>query len=218
MAGFGLGEEDLAAWQQSSLPDDAFEDWLTDRVARRPSGARARQVYGAADVHDFARRAILNALVLGPGDNMLEVGSGGGLLLSDALATGARVTGLDHSEDMVALAGDRAPGAGLVLARAEALPFADETFTAAAMSIVFFFFDDPIAVLHECTRVLRPGGRLAIYTTAPELRGTPAAPEPVASRGHFYSNEGLVELARNAGLGDVDVRDDRGGQLLTARV
>lgn len=214
---FGLGEQDLAAWQQSGLPDEAFEDWLTDRIARRPSGARARQVYGAEDVHDFARRAILAALVLGPGDHLLEVGSGGGLLLRDALGTGARVTGLDHSQDMVELARERAPGAEVVHSKAEALPFADETFTAVAMSIVFFFLDDPVGVLRECQRVLRPGGRLAVYTTGPELRGTPAAPEPVASRGHFYADEGLAELARHAGLGGVNVSNDRGGQLLTAR-
>jgi SAM-dependent methyltransferase len=214
---FGLGEEDLAAWRESTLPDEAFEDWLTDRIARRPSGLRARQVYGAEDVHDFARRAILDVLVLGPNDHLLEVGCGGGLLLRDALATGARVTGLDHSEDMVELARDRAPGAEMVHSKVEALPFADETFTAVAMSIVFFFLDDPVGALLECQRVLRPGGRIAIYTTGPELRGTPAAPEPVASRGHFYADEELVELARRAGLGDAKVSNARGGQLLTAR-
>ena len=62
--------------------------WLLDRVARRPAGARARAVYGAEDVHDFARRAILEALALGPGDRLLEVGCGGGLLLRDAARHG----------------------------------------------------------------------------------------------------------------------------------
>jgi hypothetical protein len=56
---FGLGDEDLAAWRESGLPDEAFVEWLVDRVARRPTGSWARQVYGAEDVHDFARRAIL---------------------------------------------------------------------------------------------------------------------------------------------------------------
>ena len=38
---FGLGDEDLTAWQDSGLPDDAFDDWLTDRVARRPRASHA---------------------------------------------------------------------------------------------------------------------------------------------------------------------------------
>jgi len=86
-----------------------------------------------------------------------------------------------------------------------------------AMSIVFFFLDDPVGVLRECRRVLRADGRLALYTTAPELRGTPAAPEPIASQGHFYSDDELARLAERAGLRDVGVRNDGGGQLLTGR-
>jgi hypothetical protein len=85
------------------------------------------------------------------------------------------------------------------------------------MSVVFFFLDDPIGVLRECRRVLCAGGRLAVYTTGPELRGTPAAPEPIASRGHFYMDEELAELGRRVELGHVMVSKDRGGQLLTAR-
>jgi SAM-dependent methyltransferase len=214
---FGLVDEDVAAWRESGLPDDAFDEWLTDRVARRPSGSRARQVYGAEDVHDFARRAILDALALGPGDRLLELGCGGGLLLRDALAAGASATGIDHSEEMVELARQRAPGAEVVLAKAERLPFADDAFSAVAMSVVFFFFDDPVGVLRECRRVLRPGGRLAVYTTGPELRGTPAAPEPIASQGHFYTDEELKDLARRAHLRDVIVRNSGGGQLFEAR-
>jgi SAM-dependent methyltransferase len=214
---FGLGDDDRAAWEESELPLDAFEDWLTDRLARRPAGRRAREVYGADDIHDFARRAILDALALKPEDRLLEVGCGGGLLLREALSSGATVTGLDHSEEMVRLARGRAPGAEVVLGGAERLPFGDASFTAIAMSIVFFFLPDPIAVLFECRRVLLPGGRLALYTTSPSLRGTPAAPEPLASRGHFYEDEELAELARRAGLAAVVVVNDDGGQLLTAR-
>jgi hypothetical protein len=96
---FGLDGEDLAAWRESGLLEDAFEDWLIDRAARRPSGSRARRVYGAEDVHDFARVAILEALALGTDDHLLEVGRGGGLLLRDALRTGCRATGVDHSDE-----------------------------------------------------------------------------------------------------------------------
>jgi SAM-dependent methyltransferase len=213
---FGLGEDDRAAWEQSDLPADVFEDWLMDRVARRPAGGRAREVYGADDVHDFARRAILDALGLGPEDRLLDVGCGGGVLLRDAMSSGARVTGLDHSEEMERLARERAPGAEVVLGAAEQLPFANGSFTAIAMSIVFLFLPDPVAVLGECRRALAPGGRLALYTTSPALRGTPAAPEPVASHGRFYEDDELAELARKAGFVGVVVVNENGGQLLAA--
>ena len=213
---FGLGEEDVAAWQASGLGDAEFVDWLTDRVARRPSGSRAREVYGAEEIHDWARRAILDALSLGPDDHLLDVGCGGGLLLRDALATGAAATGLDHSDEMVELARERAPGAEVVVGEAERLPFEDRAFTAVAMSVVFFFLGDPVHVLRECRRVLAAGGRLAVYTTGPELRGTPAAPEPLASRGHFYEDDDLVRLAVDAGFASAAVSREDGGQLLTA--
>ena len=216
MRAFGLGDEDLMAWHESRLSEEAFDDWLIDRTARRPSGSRARAVYGAEDVHDFARRAILEALALDSSDHLLEVGCGGGLLLRDALATGARATGIDHSPDMVALAGERARGATVLLGDAGELPFGDDTFTAVAMSVVFFFLDEPLVVLTECRRVLHPRGRLAIYTPGPELRGTPAAPEPVASRGHFYTDHELAGLANAARLRDPMVYPEDGAQLLIA--
>jgi len=218
LGAFGLGPEDLRAWQDAGLPGEAFDDWLTDRVARRPAGARARRVYGAEEVHDFARRAILDALALQPGDRLLEIGCGGGLLLRDAVGTGAAAAGLDHSPDMAELAAERAPGAAVLLATAERLPFAADSFTAAAMSVVFFFFTEPLRVLRECRRVLRPGGRLAVFTTGPELRGTPAAPEPLAARGRFHSDAELAALGRQAGLAEVKVHNDGGGQLLTAHI
>jgi ubiquinone/menaquinone biosynthesis C-methylase UbiE len=125
---------------------------------------------------------------------------------------------LTYSEEMVRLARERAPRAEVVLGSAEQLPLADASFTAVAMSVVFFLLADPVAVLRRCGRVLVPGGRLAIYTTSPQLRGTPAAPEPVASRGNFYGDEELAALAREAGFANALVANDHGGQLLTGCV
>ena len=165
----------------------------------------------------FARRAILDALGLRPGDRVLEIGCGGGLLLREALERRAAATGLDHSDEMVRLARERAPGAEVVLGRAEELPFPDRSFTAAAMSIVLMFLPDPVTALRECRRLLVPEGRMAIYTSSAELRGTPAAPEPLASHCHFYVDDELVEIAREAGFRDAAVKSDRGGQLLSGR-
>ena len=217
MLALGLDMADADAWHAAGLPEERLDDWITDRIARKPTGERARAIYGAEDVHDFARRPILDALALQRGDRLLDIGCGGGLLLRDAMAMDADATGLDHSAEMVELARRRAPGATVVEGSADNLPFADGMFTAVSMSVVFFFVEDPIRVLQESRRVLAPGGRLAIYTTAPELRGTPAAPEPIASRGHFYTDEELSDLACRAGFAEVIVRNDGGGQLLTAR-
>ena len=213
--GLGLGDDDLRAWERSGLPPAQFEDWLIDRAARRPAGLRAREVYGHDDVHDFARRAILGALELGGNDRLLDVGCGGGILLRDALATGAQATGVDHSDEMVALARERAPGAEVLLAKADELPFPDASFTAVSLSIVIMFLEDPVAVLREARRVLLPRGRLAAYTSSPALRGTPAAPEPLAGRAHFYEDRELATLATSAGFANVRVANDDGGQLLS---
>lgn len=201
-----------------------MERWLGDRVtdrrARRPSGKRAREVYGAPDVHDWMRRPVLDALDLGPDDRLLEIGCGGGMLLRDALATGCTAVGVDHSDEMVRLARETNAEAvadgrlDVVQADAARLPFEGATFTRAAMVVVLLFLPDPGAALREIQRVLKPGGRLALFTLPPELKGHPgAAPEPMASRGRFYTDTELEELARGAGLDDVTVTHD---QLLVA--
>ncbi len=193
---------------------------MTDRVARRPHGRRARDVYGADDVHSFACEPVLEALALSADDRLLDVGCGGGVFLRRALETGCRATGLDHSREMVRLAGRTTGGrATIVRGSAEQLPFADGEFTAVSCIVAFFFFADPVRVLREVRRVLdREQGRVAIYTTAPEAKGSPAAPYPLATRGHFYTDAELEALPREAGFAESRIvqRQDW-AQLLAAR-
>ncbi|HEV8249328.1 MAG TPA: methyltransferase domain-containing protein [Gaiellaceae bacterium] len=197
---------------------------MTDQVARRPHGPAARAVYGADDAHSFAWEPVLDALRLGPDDALLDIGCGGGVFLRRALETGCRAVGLDHSRDMVRLAREKNAEAVLagrlrvVEGRAEALPFADGEFTAVSCLVAFFFFPEPVRALAEMRRVLDPArGRLAIFTTPPELKGTPAAPYPLATRGHFYEDEELRSLAVQAGLREPRVERAGGAQLLAAR-
>jgi SAM-dependent methyltransferase len=201
-----------------------LRDWridrMVDRVARRPHGRAARETYGRDDVHAFAWEPVLEVLQLTPDDALLDVGCGGGVFLRRALETGCGAVGVDHSQDMVHLARRVTAGrAPIVHASADQLPFEQDSFTAVSSIVAFFFFPDPVAALREFHRVVdSERGRIAVFTTPPELKGTVAAPYPLATRGHFYEDHELESHARAAGFRDVDVRRVlEGAQLLVAR-
>lgn len=181
-------------------------NWLTDRRARRPSGAQARAVYGDPLYHYPNFHAILQELALTADDVLVEVGCGGGAFLKMALESGCRAAAVDHSVDMVRLArgvNHEAVAAGRLevrQARADHLPFPDATFTCAVMTGVLGFLPDPVAALRELRRVLHEGGRLVVLGSDPRWRGTPAAPEPMASRVRFYEDDEFRWLAEAAGF------------------
>jgi ubiquinone/menaquinone biosynthesis C-methylase UbiE len=189
----------------------AFGDWLTDRLARRPSGARSRGIYRDPLYHYPNFAVILAELALRPEDYLLEVGCGGGALLTKALASGCRAAAVDHSPDMVRLARQQNADAiasgrlDVLEADAHTLPFPDGTFTCAAMTGVLGFLQQPVVALAEMRRVLAGGGRAVILGSDPELRGTPAAPEPMASRLRFYDDDALAALGKQAGFEHVEV-------------
>ncbi len=188
-----------------------FGNWLTDRRARRPSGAQSRAVYRDPLYHYPNFYAILAELQLSPDDYLIEVGCGGGAFLHEALKSGCRAAAIDHSPDMVRLAQkvnrDAVAQGWLTIqqASADSLPYPDALFTCAVMTGVFGFLPDPVAALRELRRVLAPGGRLVLMGSDPIWRGTPAAPEPMASRLHFYQDDELRQLARDAGFDNAEV-------------
>lgn len=190
-----------------------FGDWLTDRRARKPAGLMARETYRNPIYHRPNFLAILKELSLQPNDYPLEVGCGGGAFLHDALQSGCKAAVVDHSHDMVKLAREvnrDAIAAGrleVLDGEAERLPYPDGKFTCTVTTGVFGFLTDPVRVLTELHRVLSPGGRMVVFAGTKELRGTPAAPEPIASRLHFYEDTELEHLARQAGF--LDIRVDR---------
>jgi ubiquinone/menaquinone biosynthesis C-methylase UbiE len=101
------------------------------------------------------------------GRRVLEVGCGTGRLAAALAERGARVWGVDPSEDMLAQARATAgKGVGFKLGRAEALPFKDGWFERAVLRLVVHLVDRPRA-LAELARVLAPGGRAAIATFVP---------------------------------------------------
>lgn len=213
------GPGELAGWFASEVAapllrataSTSLGNWLTDRRARRPSGAQARAFYRDPLYHYPNFQVILQELALSPDDYLIEVGCGGGVLLSKALESGCRAAAVDHSPDMVRLAQqvnhDAVAQGRLVIyqASAEHLPFPDATFTCAAMTGVLGFLPDPVAALRELWRVLGEGGRLVMLGSDPSMRGTPAAPEPMASRLCFYEDDELQRLAEQAGFTKANV-------------
>jgi len=105
------------------------------------------------------RRFLVSRIDAGPGDRVLDVATGTGLVARElASRKGCGVVGVDQSPEMLAEA--RRHGDGrieLVEASAERLPFASEEFDALTFTYLLRYVEDPAATLTELARVVRPG-------------------------------------------------------------
>jgi SAM-dependent methyltransferase len=111
--------------------------------------------------------AALDALGVGPGSALLDVGCGAGRALRAAADRGADVAGLDAAEAFVAHARRRVPGSRIVGGEMEALPFADGEFDVVTSFNAFQYAARPAAAIAEAHRVLRPGGRVLMAVWGP---------------------------------------------------
>jgi SAM-dependent methyltransferase len=100
--------------------------------------------------------SILSQLAPAPGERILDLGCGDGLLTAQIAASGAAVIGIDASPEMVAAA--RARGIDARIGDARALPFERE-FDAVFSNAALHWIRDPDAVLAGVARALAPGGR-----------------------------------------------------------
>lgn len=212
-------EQDFVGWFASEVIASFFKntdsnsliDWLTDRLARRPTGIQARNIYSNPEYHWPNFYAILDFLKLNSSDYLLEIGCGGGAFLHEALKSGCKAAAIDHSADMVRLAKqnnyESIEKGTLTIYEADAtqLPFTSSTFTCAISTGVFQFISNPIKVFEEIYRVLTKNGKFILFTGSKELRGTPAAPEPIVSRLYFYEDNELEELARKSGFNKIEI-------------
>jgi SAM-dependent methyltransferase len=92
---------------------------------------------------------------------VLEVGAGTGKLTEQLVALGHDVHATDPSSMLLGVLTDRLPGVRTSVARAEALPLPDASVDVVVCAEAFHWFDQE-AALAEFSRVLRPGGQLAL--------------------------------------------------------
>lgn len=124
------------------------------------------------DAYDFfmgrwSRRlapSLAEAAGISAGHRVLDVGCGPGALtgvLVDLVGAGS-VSACDPSEPFVAACAERHPGVDAQHAGAEDLPWPDQSFDAVLAQLVLNFVPDRAAAAAEMTRVLRPGGTVAV--------------------------------------------------------
>ena len=154
-------------------------------------------------------RLVLAELAVGPEDDLLEVGFGGGELIGWLRrATRGDVYGVDVSAAAVARARRRfGPEVELFEASIEALPLPDTCVDKACSVNNIYFWPNPSAGMAELARVVRPGGLLCIAFEPPEE----VAKWP-GSRFGFRAHEetevrGLME---QAGFGSIHRAEGRG--------
>ncbi|WP_405746675.1 methyltransferase domain-containing protein [Streptomyces sp. NBC_01525] len=147
---------------------------MTDEDTQHPQGVRA--FFGPRAAHWDARfpgdgpayAAGVAALGLRPGERALDAGCGTGRALPALrAAVGARglVLGADLTPEMLnaAVRAGRDASAFLLLADASRLPVGDAALDAVFAAGLISHVPDPADSLAEWARVVRPGGRLALF-------------------------------------------------------
>ncbi len=143
---------------------------MTQLVFDEAAAKALEAMYLTPDV--VAQRArVLEMLAPKPGEHILDVGTGPGLLAYDLarlVGDKGRVVGLDNAAAMVALARTRLADqkhAECVEGSATDLAFADGSFDAMVSTQVYEYVADMPRALSELNRVLKPGGRALILDT-----------------------------------------------------
>lgn len=163
--------------------------------------------YDDSEMHRALADAILDFAGLGDVDTVLDVATGTGLVLRAAVARGsdARLTGVDLSPGMLAVAREHLPGADLHQADAATPPVPAGAFDLVTCVTALHLFPRPGDALAAWARALRPAGRIVTATFAPRTRPHPPSVHGVPRR--FRVNhepvataESLAEIAAGSGL------------------
>jgi phosphatidylethanolamine/phosphatidyl-N-methylethanolamine N-methyltransferase len=166
-------------------------------------------------VFQDSRVVLAAAIEPRPGECVLEVGVGTGLLLP-LYAGRCRVTGIDLSAGMLDKARERVDQLGLQDVTLEqmdagAMTFADDSFDIAVAAYVVTAVPDYRAVMNEMVRVVRPGGRILLLNHfvngSPLLAACERAVSPLCIHLGFRTDLSVGQVLD--GLPLAKVRDER---------
>lgn len=159
----------------------------------------------------------LDLLQLRDGQRCLDVGCGlGEDARAIARATGGLVFGIDHSVRLATEAARRSTGGRILFAAGEgaALPLPDSTFDAATIKRTLMHLSDPLPVIKEMARVVRPGGQVVAIEPDSEVLLLDSSLVDVTRRilafraagyANPWSGRQLRGLLRAAGLTEIRV-------------
>ncbi|MGH4008657.1 MAG: class I SAM-dependent methyltransferase [Pseudonocardiaceae bacterium] len=128
----------------------------------------AAEFYESAFVPAFFAQwapILCEAAGVGPGQRVLDVGCGAGIVArtaADLVAPEGQVVGLDRNEAMLTVARRVRPDIEFHQGDAAALPFPDGSFDIALCQMALMFLPDRRTALREMRRVIRPGATVAI--------------------------------------------------------
>jgi ubiquinone/menaquinone biosynthesis C-methylase UbiE len=171
---------DLLTMENTDISKQSGKTGQTSRVTR--SRAESKAAYDrmsrwydliAGSSEKKFREAGLEKLDAHEGETILELGFGTGHCISaiaKAVDDSGKVYGIDISDGMLRITSERLAKEGLsgrvelTCGDATALPYPDEFFDAVFMSFTLELFDTPDipAVLRQCKRVLKDGGRICV--------------------------------------------------------
>jgi len=182
-------------------------------------GTEASEQARLAALNRMTNGAFLDFLGLAPTDEVLEVGSGLGLLAAEAAGrvVRGRVTGVEYSPAQIAAAAAPPANARFVQGDAHALPFAADSFDVVYCRYVLEHVADPARVLGEMRRVVKPGGRVLVQENNIEInRFDPPCPAFDRVWGRFAELQAMLggdaliglrlyRLFKGAGLRQVEL-------------